>query len=101
MPSTPDRESALEAASRAYEEFASRGLSLDITRGKPGSEQLDLADGLLTAVSGDDVRTPGGVDARNYGGIEGIVELRELFSPLLKVPTEQLLAGGNASLTLM
>ncbi|RAE46488.1 aminotransferase, partial [Burkholderia multivorans] len=72
-----------------------------ITRGKPGSEQLDLADGLLTAVSGDDVRTPGGVDARNYGGIEGIVELRELFSPLLKVPTEQLLAGGNASLTLM
>ncbi|WP_453984050.1 aminotransferase [Brevibacterium casei] len=101
MTSTPDLESELEQASRAYEEFASRGLALDITRGKPGSEQLDLSDALLGLVTGDDARTPSGVDARNYGGIDGIIELRELFSPLLKVPADQLLAGGNASLTLM
>ncbi|HCG56200.1 MULTISPECIES: aminotransferase class I/II-fold pyridoxal phosphate-dependent enzyme [Brevibacterium] len=91
----------LEKASGAYEEFASRGLKLDITRGKPANAQLDLSADLLNAVTGDDVMTPGGVDSRNYGGLDGIVELRELFSPLLKVPSDQLLAGGNASLTLM
>lgn len=101
MSHTSELQAELDSAARAYEEFASRGLKLDITRGKPSSEQLDLAAGLLDAVSGDDVKTPSGIDTRNYGGLEGIVELRELFSPLLKVPTDQLLAGGNASLSLM
>ncbi|RBP64732.1 DNA-binding transcriptional MocR family regulator [Brevibacterium sanguinis] len=101
MTPTSDLQEQLDTAAREYEEFAARGLALDITRGKPGSDQLDLSAGLLDAVSGEDVFTPGGVDTRNYGGLEGIDELRALFSPLLKVPTAQLLAGGNASLTLM
>ncbi|WP_193069598.1 aminotransferase class I/II-fold pyridoxal phosphate-dependent enzyme [Brevibacterium aurantiacum] len=101
MSPTSELQAELESASGAYEEFASRGLKLDITRGKPASAQLDLAADLLTAVTPDDVLTPSGVDTRNYGGLDGIVELRELFSPLLKVPANQLLAGGNASLTLM
>ena len=101
MSPTSELQAELESASGAYEEFASRGLKLDITRGKPASAQLDLAAELLTAVTPDDVLTPSGVDTRNYGGLDGIVELRELFSPLLKVPANQLLAGGNASLTLM
>ncbi|SDT16671.1 DNA-binding transcriptional regulator, MocR family, contains an aminotransferase domain [Brevibacterium sandarakinum] len=101
MSPTSELQAELESASGAYEEFASRGLKLDITRGKPASEQLDLSVDLLSAVTGDDVMTPSGVDTRNYGGLDGIVELRELFSPLLKVPSDQLLAGGNASLTLM
>ncbi|WP_193070556.1 aminotransferase class I/II-fold pyridoxal phosphate-dependent enzyme [Brevibacterium sp. FME37] len=101
MSPTSELQAELESASRAYEQFASRGLKLDITRGKPASAQLDLSADLLNAVTGDDVMTPGGVDTRNYGGLDGIIELRELFSPLLKVPSDQLLAGGNASLTLM
>ncbi|WP_209326070.1 aminotransferase class I/II-fold pyridoxal phosphate-dependent enzyme [Brevibacterium renqingii] len=101
MSSPSDLQARLDEASAVYEEFASRGLKLDITRGKPSPEQLDLSAELLTAVSGDDVYTPSGVDTRNYGGIEGIIELREIFAPLLKVPTAQLLAGGNASLTFM
>ncbi|MCF2574324.1 aminotransferase class I/II-fold pyridoxal phosphate-dependent enzyme [Brevibacterium sp. UCMA 11754] len=101
MSPTSELQAELESASGAYEEFASRGLKLDITRGKPASAQLDLAADLLTAVTPDDVLTPSGVDTRNYGGLDGIVELRELFSPLLKIPANQLLAGGNASLTLM
>lgn len=101
MSPTSELQAELESASGAYQEFASRGLKLDITRGKPASEQLDLAADLLTAVTPDDVMTPSGVDTRNYGGLDGIVELRELFSPLLKIPSNQLLAGGNASLTLM
>lgn len=91
----------LDEASREYEEFASRGLKLDITRGKPSPEQLDLSGDLLTAVTAENAMTPSGVDARNYGGLEGLVELREIFASLLKIPTEQLLAGGNASLTFM
>lgn len=101
MTPTSELQDQLDTAAREYEEFAARGLALDITRGKPGSEQLDLSAGLLDAVRGEDVFTPSGVDTRNYGGLEGIEELRELFSPLLRVPTSQLLAGGNASLTLM
>ncbi|MDN5807547.1 MAG: aminotransferase [Brevibacterium sp.] len=101
MSPTSELQAELDSASGAYEEFASRGLKLDITRGKPASEQLDLSADLLSAVTGDDVMTPSGVDTRNYGGLDGIIELRELFSPLLKVPADQLLAGGNASLTLM
>ncbi|GAA1868408.1 aminotransferase class I/II-fold pyridoxal phosphate-dependent enzyme [Brevibacterium marinum] len=101
MSRTSELQAELEKASTTYEEFAARGLKLDITRGKPASEQLDLAADLLTAVTGDDASTPSGVDTRNYGGLDGIIELRELFSPLLKVPSDQLMAGGNASLTLM
>lgn len=101
MPSTSELQSQLDEASAAYEEFASRGLALDITRGKPSPAQLDLSADLLTAVAGDDVLSPSGVDTRNYGGLEGLKELREIFSPLLRVPTDQLLAGGNASLSFM
>lgn len=101
MSPNSELQTQLDEASRDYEEFASRGLKLDITRGKPSPEQLDLAGDLLTAVTADDVITPSGVDARNYGGLEGLVELREIFAPLLKIPAEQLLAGGNASLTFM
>lgn len=101
MTHLPELQANLDSAAKEYEEFAARGLNLDITRGKPASAQLDLANGLLDTVAGDDYLTPGGVDTRNYGGLEGISELREIFSPLLKVPTQQLFAGGNASLTLM
>ena len=101
MSTLSDLQTRLDEASADYEEFASRGLKLDITRGKPSPEQLDLAADLLTTVTGDDAFTPSGVDTRNYGGLEGISELREIFAPLLKVPADQLLAGGNASLTFM
>lgn len=93
--------SRLEAATAEYEAFAARGLSLDITRGKPSAAQLDLADPLLSAVGPGAAHSADGTDARNYGGLHGLQELREIFSPLLGVPTAQLLAQGNSSLTLM
>ncbi|MGO1897154.1 MAG: aminotransferase class I/II-fold pyridoxal phosphate-dependent enzyme [Brevibacterium yomogidense] len=93
--------SRLENATADYERFAARGLSLDITRGKPSAAQLDLADDLLTAVTGADAASADGTDTRNYGGLRGLPELREIFSPLLSVPADQLLAQGNSSLTLM
>jgi DNA-binding transcriptional MocR family regulator len=90
----------LAAAQREYEALRALGLKLDITRGKPASDQLDLSSALLQ-LPGDVTRTADGVDARNYGGLMGLLELREIFSEALQVPAEQLLAMGNSSLALM
>ena len=83
----------------AYEALAARGLRLDLTRGKPSTEQLGLSDGLLRLPEG--VRDGDGVDVRNYGGLSGLRELREIFAELLWVDPEQLVAGGSSSLTMM
>jgi DNA-binding transcriptional MocR family regulator len=83
----------------AYDALRDRGLKLDLTRGKPATEQLDLADGLLSLPR--EVIDAAGVDTRNYGGLEGIREIRTMFAELLGVDTEQLVAGGNSSLVMM
>ena len=83
----------------AYDALLGRGLKLDLTRGKPAAAQLDLSDGLLALPrSTTDAH---GVDTRNYGGLEGIREIREMFAELLWVEPEQVVAGGNSSLVMM
>ena len=91
--------SYLEEQRTAYARLQERGLKLDLTRGKPSTAQLDLSDGLLTLPHG--VKDGDGVDVRNYGGLAGIRELRELFAELLWVDPDQVVAGGNSSLTMM
>ncbi|MGN9842360.1 aminotransferase class I/II-fold pyridoxal phosphate-dependent enzyme [Nonomuraea sp. H19] len=86
-------------AQRDYAALVQRGLSLDLTRGKPSPRQLDLSDDMLKLPS--TYRAADGTDGRNYGNLQGLPELRELFGPLLQVPAEQLVVGGNASLALM
>ena len=71
-------EAFLSDQREAYEDLKDRGLDLDLTRGKPSSAQLDLSDGLLSLPSG--VKDPDGVDVRNYGGLQGIKALREIFA---------------------
>lgn len=83
-----------------YRELGSRQLSLDLTRGKPGREQLTLSDS-LDGVLGGDYAAADGTDVRNYGGLDGLPEARTLFSTVLQVPAGELLVGGNSSLTLM
>jgi DNA-binding transcriptional MocR family regulator len=90
-----------EDLTRQYARLSERGLSLDLTRGKPSPEQLDLADDLLSLPGGKDPVAADGSDCRNYGGLAGLLELREIFSPLLQVPAAQLLAGDNSSLGFM
>ena len=97
---TPEEVATFLAEQRtAYDALRERGLKLDLTRGKPSTAQLDLSDGLLTLPK--DVRDASGVDVRNYGGLEGIRELREMFAELLWVEPEQVVAGNNSSLVLM
>ncbi len=97
--SAADLAALLEEQRAAYADLSAKGLKLDLTRGKPSAQQLDLADDLLRLPTRTlDSR---GVDVRNYGGLEGLGDLREMFAELLGVETEQIVAGGNSSLTLM
>jgi DNA-binding transcriptional MocR family regulator len=84
---------------KQYEEFKAQGLKLDMSRGKPAASQLDLTNGLFSAL--DDYHTESGLDARNYGVLDGIPEAKKLFSDLLGIPAEKIIVGGSSSLNLM
>ena len=83
----------------AYDALRQRSLSLDLTRGKPASAQLDLSNELLALPRGH--VDASGTDVRNYGGLQGLAELRAIFAELLWVDPAQVVAGGNSSLTMM
>lgn len=83
-----------------HEAFKSSGLNLDLTRGKPSSSQLDLANILDGALEGNYI-TDSGTDTRNYGGLTGLPEMRALGAEVLGVNPSEVLVGGNSSLTLM
>ena len=85
----------------AYEALVGQGLKLDLTRGKPSAAQLDLSNELLTLPGQGRYVDASGVDCRNYGGTQGLTEVREIFAPLLGIPVAQLVAGDNASLSIM
>ncbi|MFC5501582.1 aminotransferase class I/II-fold pyridoxal phosphate-dependent enzyme [Lysinimonas soli] len=91
----------LEESKAAYLALKAKNLSLDLTRGKPSPEQLDLSAALLDLDLSGSFTSADGVDTRNYGGTDGLVELRTIYSELLGIPVPQLLALGNASLAVM
>jgi DNA-binding transcriptional MocR family regulator len=84
-----------------YEAVRERGLGLDMTRGKPSPEQLDLATDLLTLPGTRDYFTEAGDDARNYGVLQGLPEARSLFSRTLGAPIDRIVASDNSSLAVM
>ena len=83
-------------------QFKAKNLKLNMARGKPAAEQLDLSTDMLTLLkSSEDCFSENGVDCRNYGGLEGIDEARRLMAVLLDDDPENVIVGGNSSLTLM
>mgnify|MGYP003564585995 CR=1 FL=1 len=84
-----------------YNDFRARYLSLDMTRGKPCAEQLDLSLGMLTCANIDHFKAQDGTDCRNYGGLDGITEAKALFSEFMEVTTKEIIIGGNSSLNMM
>lgn len=84
----------------SYDQLAAKKLNLDLTRGKPGPAQVALSDP-LDGILGGEYRAADGTDVRNYGGLDGLPEARELFGSLLGTLPEETLVGGNSSLTLM
>ena len=99
------RPDALTASSQQlqadYDAFKARDLKLDLTRGKPSPAQLDLSNGLLSLPGEKDYVAEGAVDCRNYGGLQGLVEVRRLFSEIMGVAADQVIAANNSSLALM
>ncbi len=82
---------------KRYDEFKAKGLKLDMSRGKPGADQLELSMGL------NDIKSyiSDGIDVRNYGVLDGIPACKKLFADLMGVSPENVIIGPNASLTLM
>ncbi|MFC3963961.1 aminotransferase class I/II-fold pyridoxal phosphate-dependent enzyme [Nocardia jiangsuensis] len=90
-----------ETQAASYAKLQTEKLTLDLTRGKPAPEQLDLSARLLTLPGDGDYRDGSGTDCRNYGGQHGLPELRAIFGELLGIPVANLIAGNNASLEIM
>ena len=86
-------------ATEKFEEIKAKGVKLDLSRGKPSSDVLDLSNGLLDGLDGYEAE--GGTDVRNYGVLDGLPECKRLFSELLNIPADKMIVGGNSSLTHM
>jgi aspartate/methionine/tyrosine aminotransferase len=84
-----------------YEGYKSRNLKLDMTRGKPASNQLDLANQLSVILDAKDFTSTDGTDVRNYGGLDGLPEMKVLFGEILNAPPKNVVVGGNSSLQIM
>ncbi|QIK84440.1 aminotransferase class I/II-fold pyridoxal phosphate-dependent enzyme [Sanguibacter sp. HDW7] len=99
---SPDELAAEHARlQQAYADLQATGLTLDLTRGKPAPAQLDLSNALLSLPGDGDFRDGTGTDVRNYGGLQGLPELRAIFGELLRIDPANLWAAGNASLEIM
>lgn len=97
-----DLEKELSAVKARYDAFKGRGMALDMSRGKPGPEQLDISSALFDSFKGDlGYKNEDGVDCRNYGGLDGLTEMKKLFSEILGVDESQIIVGGNSSLNMM
>ena len=88
-----------DEAKAEYEGYKALGLKLNMARGKPSAQQLDLAMGMMNALT--DFKSEDGTDCRNYGILDGIVEAKKLFAPMLGVSENELIVCGNSSLNIM
>ncbi len=87
---------------REYESCKAKKLDINMTRGKPCKEQLDLSEQMLKTISDNkDCFTDKGFDCRNYGLVDGLDDAKRLFSQIINVPWDQIIVGGNSSLNLM
>ena len=85
-----------------YEQLRALHLSLDMSRGKPGADNMDLSEEMFDLVGNDTgFKNIDGIDCRNYGGLDGLKELKTLFSGILELPADQIIVGGNSSLNMM
>jgi len=91
-----------ESLSAIFSGHRARGLSLNMARGKPGKDQLDLSMSMLDVLnSSSGVTAEGGVDCRNYGELTGIMDAKKLFGAYMGVSTDEIIIAGSASLTFM
>lgn len=100
--SKQELEKEYSSLEKLFEETKGKKLSLNMARGKPGKEQLDLSLGLLDVInSKSDFICEDGMDCRNYGVLKGIDECRKLFGEMLGVDYQNVMVGGSSSLNMM
>jgi DNA-binding transcriptional MocR family regulator len=99
--SLTERQELYRELTSAYNEYKAKGLSLDLSRGKPNGTQLDISNGLLTVDLTDAYKTREGFDCRNYGILDGLPEMKEFFADAMGIKAEDIMVGGNSSLQLM
>ncbi len=100
--SKSELEGFYKQACEEYDGYKAKGLALNMARGKPSAEQLDLTEGMLTAVSTNaECYAEDGTDCRNYGIGDGLPEAKKLFAPMLGVSEDEIMVLGNSSLTIM
>jgi DNA-binding transcriptional MocR family regulator len=90
-----------EQLRQRYELLQAKKLKLNMSRGVPAPEQLDLSNKLLTVVDGATYQAANGLDCRNYGLVDGLPEVKALFAELLEVDPAEVIVSGNSSLALM
>ena len=91
----------LDALESGYAALKAKRLDLDLTRGKPSPEQLDLSNAMLELPGVEHYRDQAGTDCRNYGGLDGLPEMKQVFADILGVEAANVIVGGASSLTLM
>ena len=96
-----ERQAAYAAEKARFEELKSLGLKLNMARGKPGTEQLDIVMDIFSVLPTNADYISSGIDSRNYGELSGIPEAKVLFADILGCKPSQVFVGGNASLQLM
>lgn len=95
-------ETEFQKVQNEYESLKALNLSLDMSRGKPGFENMDMCDDIFDSVNKEKgFKDSSGVDSRNYGGMDGIPEMKKLFGEILGLDESQIIVGGNSSLTMM
>ena len=99
--SAAELQAELSLVKKEYDDIKAQGLNIDMSRGKPGADQLDISDGMLDVLNDGNFKCENGLDVRNYGILDGIPECKKLFADLLQVKPENVIIGGNSSLSLM
>ena len=87
---------------KKFEDVKAKGLKLDMSRGKPSTEQLNLSMGMMDVLtSSSDLVCEEGVDCRNYGVLDGIKEAKQLLADMMEVPKYNIVIFANSSLYVM
>ncbi len=91
----------LAVLTKKYNSYKAMGLKLDMSRGKPGADQLEISNDLLDPALLGNYKASNGFDVRNYGILDGISECKAIFAELFDVSADNVIVFGNASLTIM
>ena len=87
---------------KEYADIKAKGLALDMSRGKPSADQLNLSMGMMDVLnSSEELTCANGVDCRNYGGLDGIDQAKQLLADMMEVPKDNVIIFGNSSLNVM